>query len=115
MKTEFLDISQAQLKIWARLDDNKFRHGEGIFLAEGVKVVEELLSSDWQTEAILVLPEKIKYWEKLVEKAATSIPIYSLTDLQLKKLSQDKEPEGIVAVAQIKPEPTLISILSTSP
>jgi hypothetical protein len=39
MKADFLDISQAQLKRWARLDDNKFRQGEGIFLSEGVKVV----------------------------------------------------------------------------
>jgi RNA methyltransferase, TrmH family len=73
------------------------------------------LSSDWQIESILVLPEKIKYWEQLVEKADRSIPIYSITSSQLKKLSQDKEPEGIIAVAQIKPEPTLISVLSTSP
>ena len=62
---EFLNISQAQLKKWARLDDAKARQEEGIFLAEGVKVVEELLSSDWQIKALLIMPEKIKYWEKL--------------------------------------------------
>ena len=115
MKAEFLNISQAQLKRWARLDDAKFRHAEGIFLAEGVKIVEELLSSDWQVEAILVLPEKIKYWEGLVDKAGSNIPIYQITGSQWKKLSQDKEPEGIMAVVQIRPEPTLSSCLSTSP
>jgi len=115
MKAEFLNISQAQLKRWARLDDNKFRHAEGIFLAEGVKVVEELLSSDWPTEAILVLPEKTKYWKEMVDKADSTIPIYSITGSQWKKLSQDKEPEGIIAIVQIKPEPVLSSFLSTSP
>ena len=115
MKTEFSNISQAQLKRWARLDDNKFRHAEGIFLAEGVKVVEELLSSDWQLEAIMVLPEKIKYWETPVDKADNNIPVYSITGSQWKKLSQDKEPEGIMAIVQIKPEPTLSSCLSTRP
>jgi TrmH family RNA methyltransferase len=115
MKTELLNISQAQLKRWARLDEPKFRHAEGIFLAEGVKVMEELLSSDWKTEAFLVLPEKIKYWEGLVGKADSNIPIYSITGSQWKKLSQDKEPEGIMAVAQIKPEPDLTSCLSTRP
>jgi RNA methyltransferase, TrmH family len=115
MKTESLNISQAQLKRWARLDDNKFRHAEGIFLAEGVKVVEELLSSDWQIEAILVLPEKIKYWEKLVDKVDGNIPVYQITGSQWKKLSQDKEPEGIMAVVQIRPEPTLSSCLSICP
>ena len=115
MKAELLNISQAQLKRWARLDDSKFRHAEGIFLAEGVKVVEELLSNDWHVEAILVLLEKIKHWERIVDKAYSNIPIYSITDSQWKKLSQDKEPEGIIAVVQIKPEPTLSSCLSTRP
>jgi TrmH family RNA methyltransferase len=115
MKTEFLNISQAQLKRWASLDDTKFRHAEGIFLAEGVKVVEELLFSDWQIEAILVLPEKIKYWGKLGDKAGNNIPVHQITSSQWKKLSQDKEPEGIMAVVQIKPAPALSSFLSTSP
>jgi TrmH family RNA methyltransferase len=115
MQTEFLSPSQAQLKRWAKLDDNKFRHGEGIFLAEGVKIVEELLSSGWQTEAILVLPEKIKYWEGLVNKADNNTPIYSITSAQWKKLSQDKEPEGIIAVVQIRPKPALTSFLSNRP
>jgi len=115
MKAEFLNISQAQLKRWARLDDSKFRHAEGIFLAEGVKVVDELLSSDWQIEAILVLTEKIKHRENLVEKADSNIPVYSITASQWKKLSQDKEPEGIMAVVQIRPEPDLTSCLSKSP
>jgi RNA methyltransferase, TrmH family len=115
MKAEFLNISQAQLKRWARLDDAKFRHAEGIFIAEGVKVVEELLSSDWPIEAILVLPEKIKYWEKLVVKANSKIPVYQITGSQWKKLSQDKEPEGVMAIVQIKPAPALSASLSTSP
>jgi len=115
MKAEFLNISQAQLKRWARLDEAKFRHAEGIFLAEGVKVVEELLSSDWPIEAVMVLPEKIKYWEKIIDKADSNIPIYSITGSQWKKLTQDKEPEGIMAVVQIKPEPDLIFCLSIRP
>ncbi len=115
MKADFLNISQAQLKRWARLGDSKFRHAEGIFIAEGVKIVEELLSSDWQVGAILVLPEKTKYWKNLMEKVDSDIPVYQMADAQWNKFSQDKEPEGIMAIVQIKPEPTLISLLSTSP
>lgn len=115
MQAELANTSQAQLKKWARLTNSKARLEEGIFLAEGVKVIEELLSSDWKTEAILVLPEKIKYWEKLVNKADSNVSVYSITGSQWKKLSQDKEPEGIMAVVQIRPEPDLTSCLSTSP
>jgi RNA methyltransferase, TrmH family len=115
MKDKFSDISLAQLKRWARLDDAKFRRAEGRFLAEGVKVIAELLSSDWPVEAILVLTEKIKYWERLVDKATGKIPVYRITGSQWKKLSQDKEPEGIMAVVRIEPAPTLSASLSTSP
>lgn len=114
MQTEFLSPSQNQLKKWARLDDGKFRSAEGIFLAEGVKVVEELLSTDWQVEAILVLTEKIKYWKKLVDKAAINIPVYSISGSQWKKLSQDKEPEGVMAVVKTRPEASLSSFLTSA-
>jgi TrmH family RNA methyltransferase len=60
------------------------------------------------------LPEKIKYWEGLADKADNNIPIYQITGSQWKKLSQDKEPEGIMAVVQIKLEPDLTSSLSAS-
>jgi TrmH family RNA methyltransferase len=115
MQTELSSVSQTQLKKWARLTETKARRAEGVFLVEGVKVVEELLSSDGQTEAILVLPEKIKDWEGLVDKTDNNIPIYSITRSQWKKLSQDKEPEGIMAVVQIKPELDLTAFLSTRP
>jgi len=102
MGIDFLDISQAQLKRWARLTDAKVRQEEGIFIAEGIKVIEELFVSDWQTKAILVLPEKNKNWEKLLEQTAKNVPIYQLTRAQWQKLGQDREPEGIMAVVSIK-------------
>jgi TrmH family RNA methyltransferase len=105
MKSEFLNISQTLLKKWANLTDAKARHQDGIFLAEGVKVVEELLSSYWQIEAILVLPEKIKCWEKLAFTDAKDTPVYQLTRSQWQKLGQDREPEGIMAVAGLKQAP----------
>jgi RNA methyltransferase, TrmH family len=112
MKTELLNISQAQLKKYARLDDTKFRHAEGIFLAEGAKVVEELLSSNWAVEACLVLPEKIKYWEKIIKKVPAGVPVFALTRAQWQKLSQDKEPEGIMALVAMPQEPSLADFLA---
>jgi TrmH family RNA methyltransferase len=103
MQTEYLNASQAQLKKWARLDDAKVRQEEGIFLAEGVKVVEELLTSDWQIKAILVMPEKIQYWGKINLPTAKDIPTYQLTRSQWEKIGQDREPEGIMAVTAMMP------------
>ena len=110
--TEYLNISQAQLKRWARLADGKTRQEEGIFLAEGVKVVEELLSSDWQIKALLIMPEKIKSREGLTLPAAGDIPVYQLTRSQWQKIGQDREPEGIMAVTCTKQAPDFSSWLA---
>lgn len=111
MQIEFSAASQNQLKKWARLTDVKFRRAEGMFLAEGVKVVEELLKSHWEVEAILVLPEKIQYWEKLAVPGQEKISFYQLTWPEWKKLSQDKEPEGIMAVVRNQKQASLSSFL----
>jgi TrmH family RNA methyltransferase len=115
MEIDFLDISQAQLKRWARLTDAKVRQEEGIFIAEGIKVIEELFVSDWQTKAILVLPEKNKNLEKLLQRTKQDIPIYQLSRSQWQKLGQDREPEGIMAVVSIKQQYPLSAWYAETP
>lgn len=110
MRNEFLTPSQMQLKKWARLDDGKARLEEGFFLAEGVKVVEELLKSDWSIKALIVMPDKIKFWQKLSLPA--DIPAYRLTRSQWEKIGQDREPEGIMALVEMKKAPTFSSWLT---
>ena len=112
MMTEFLNASQAQLKKWAKLNDAKARQEEGLFLAEGVKVEEELLTSDWQIKALLIMPEKIKYWEGLALPNTGDISAYQLTRSQWQKIGQDREPEGIMAVVAMKPAPDFSSWLA---
>ena len=106
--------SQNQLKRWASLQNTKFRREEGLFLAEGVKVVEELLKSGRQAEALLVLPEKISVWEKIFRETKSNVPIYQLTRPEWKKLSQDREPEGLMAVVRATEEPSIPSFLQSS-
>lgn len=106
IQKEFPIASQNQLKKWARLAEAKFRKADGLFLAEGVKVVEELLKSDWPVEAILALPEKIRYWEKLIAPLQDKMPVYQLAHSEWKKLSQDKEPEGLIAIVRNKTQPS---------
>lgn len=116
MGINFLDISQAQLKKWARLTDAKVRQEERFFLAEGVKVIEELFASNWQIQAILVLPEKSKNWEKLLARVTTNnFPIYRLTRPQWQKIGQDREPEGIMAVVSVREGDSFDAWLAATP
>jgi TrmH family RNA methyltransferase len=112
MTSGFPAASQNQLKRWARLTQAKFRLEDGLFLAEGVKVVDELLKSPWQAEALLVLREKNPFRDKIIP--LRSIPVYELLPAEFKKLSQDKEPEGIAAVVKMKEPPSLASFLKST-
>jgi RNA methyltransferase, TrmH family len=109
-----LCASQTQLKQWARLTEAKYRREDGLFLAEGVKVVHELLKSDWQTEAILVLAEKSLYWGKILAPVTNRIPVYQLKRTEWKRLSQDKEPEGVMALVRNKERPSFSSWLASA-
>jgi len=107
MDSSFPAASQNQLKKWTKLLQGKYRAEEGLLLAEGVKVVEELLKSDWTVEAILVLPEKMASRDKL--RFHQQVPVFQAAFPDFKKLSQDKEPEGIIAIARVKASPDVKS------
>lgn len=94
--------TSAQLKGWKRLKQDKYRREEGAFLAEGEKVVGELLKSGRPVKAILVCPEIVRR-----EMDTESVPLFELTRHQWEGLSQDKSPEGMMAVAQWPLEPSM--------
>ncbi len=47
-------IHAAQLKRLQKLNQKKFRQEEGIFLAEGLRLVEDALASGWEIESLLL-------------------------------------------------------------
>ena len=78
MQSDLPCVSQNQLRKWSKLAEVKYRRDYGLFIAEGAKVVEELLKSDWQVEAVLLLPEKILHWKRLIEPIKEKFPVYRL-------------------------------------
>jgi len=92
----------------------KYRCREGLCLAEGVKVVGELLRSFWKTEALLISAEKSVRREEILAGAPSGIPIYRLTDREWATLSQDPSPEGVMAVAAVPPPADLGCRLETA-
>jgi TrmH family RNA methyltransferase len=94
---------QAQLKEWRKLTLEKYRRREGRFLAEGGKVVGELLKSGRPLEALLVRGETAGHWETLLAGAPDGIGIFRLSAREWGGLSQDRAPEGVMAVAVTAP------------
>ena len=101
---------KSQMKLWTGLDSPTIRRREGLFLAEGVKVVTELLQSVWHITALLILEENKTRWGTLLEEVPDELEVYCLTGTQWGKLSQDKNPEGIMAVAAMPRRRTLVDL-----
>ncbi|MHB8907710.1 MAG: TrmH family RNA methyltransferase [Syntrophales bacterium] len=96
---------KGQLKQWGKLVKEKGRRQEGLFLAEGAKVVGELLRSGRALEALLVRGENPGRWEELLEGVPAGVGIYRLSAREWGALSQDTAPEGVMAVAVAVPPP----------
>jgi TrmH family RNA methyltransferase len=111
--------SQAEFVRWQKLAAGKYRRREGIFLAEGRKVVEELWKSAWQIEALLGMAGRDDCNGFFLGGAGSSeerggaigaaggegrkgaIPRYFLSEREWGKLTQDRAPEGVMAVVKI--------------
>jgi len=92
--------SQAQLKGWKKLSLEKYRRQEKTFLAEGEKVVGELLRSNWPVKGILLCDEIAGCsYPDIIAGVPGGIPVYGLTKRQWGTLSQDKSSEGVMAIA----------------
>ncbi len=96
-------ISANELKYFASLKKKKYRQQEGKFLIEGKRLVEELLKSPFPVE-VLMFTEKFKNKtpEFFSNPKLRNLRSEIISSVQLKKLSQTRTPQGIVAVAIIK-------------
>ncbi|MCK5824350.1 MAG: RNA methyltransferase [Ichthyobacteriaceae bacterium] len=89
-------ISKNQLKLIQGLNQKKSRNKHNLFIAEGVKVVSELLNSNLNLHSVYVLTE---FYTKLNNINSDKINI--ITELELKKISNLKAPNQVLALFNI--------------
>jgi TrmH family RNA methyltransferase len=87
------------MKEWKKLTLEKYRRKTGMFLAEGEKVVDELLRSSWPVQEILIRDDNADWVQRHSAEMPDGTPVFSLTGRQLDLLSQDQTPEGVIAIA----------------
>jgi TrmH family RNA methyltransferase len=92
--------SKAELARWRKLAMSKYRRREGLFLAEGRKVVAELLKSRWQIEALLAMEGK-ETQKAGRNDSKSKVRRYLLSEKEWETLSQDQAPEGLMAVVKM--------------
>ncbi|AXG73333.1 RNA methyltransferase [Flavobacterium arcticum] len=83
-------VSKNQIKLITGLQQKKYRKQHKLFIAEGIKVVQELLNSNFELQEL--------YTTQTVFQGVTTAKIIPVTDAELKKISALTNPNSCLGV-----------------
>ena len=86
-------LSKNELKYIQSLCQKKQRQEEGLFIAEGTKLVDELLQSNYRLKKLYALDE----W---AQNYKGSVPVTVITEIELAKISGLQTPNQVLAIAE---------------
>lgn len=90
-----MSLSKNQLKLITSLQQKKYRTKNGLFVAEGTKVVNEFLNSKFILNQLFCIDDSVY---KDIENVTL------LSEIELKKISTLKTPNNVVALFEIPSE-----------
>jgi TrmH family RNA methyltransferase len=95
-------LSSREARLIRGLRRRKIREQEGLFLAEGVRVVEDLLASGLPLKVGVVSPalEDTPRGTKLARDLEAACPVRRVPDRTLEELAATETPQGVLVVAQ---------------
>jgi tRNA G18 (ribose-2'-O)-methylase SpoU len=103
------------LQPYATMRRSRDHESQGIFVAEGTKVVRRLLESDFAVESVILPESWLPEFQPLLEKRREDVPVYLAEKKLLESLVGFSMFQGVLAVGKI-PEPvSLEKILAASP
>jgi len=89
-------VSRSQLKYIQSLGQKKYRDEEGVFVAEGPKLVKELIESDVELTQVYALNEWIEDNKDLLR----SVNVTAISETELERTSQLKTPNKVIAIVK---------------
>ena len=99
---ELTAVNNPQVKAAAELKLKKYRQQRGLFLAEGLRTVEEAVAAK-QAESIFYTAIEDDRTRAALEKAAAQqVKLTCVSDAVLKKIADTETPQGIIAVCRMQ-------------
>lgn len=89
-------LGKSKIKYIQSLGQKKFRDETGLFIAEGPKIVKELLEAD---PGLVKQVYAVNEWITQNRKLPTGIQVEEISDQELEKISQLKTPNQVLALA----------------
>jgi TrmH family RNA methyltransferase len=94
-----MSISKNQLKLITSLSQKKYRQKHNLFIAEGVKVLNELLNSTFEIETLFCTDD--------FETSISEKKVVRISETELKKVSTLKSPNKALGIFKIPKEKAL--------
>ena len=94
-----MSISKNQFKLISSLSQKKYRTKHKLFIAEGVKVVDEILSSSFQVHSLFCTND---YYTSVKDDK-----VIRISEITLKKISKLKTPNKVLAIFEIPAEKSI--------
>ena len=92
-------ISKSQIKLVRSLEQKKHRMAEGLFVAEGPKVVGDLLACHFRVRLVFAVSGGER-WEVRGERSE-HIPVQIVTEDELRRLSFLQHPQQVLAIFEL--------------
>lgn len=99
---ELTGLQNPQVKAAAELKQKKYRQQQGLFLAEGLRTVEEAVASKTVVSIFYTAIEDDRTRSVLEEAAAQQLKLYCVSDAVMKKIADTDTPQGIIAVCKMQ-------------
>jgi TrmH family RNA methyltransferase len=91
-------LTKSRLSLLRALRQKKFRNEHGLFVAEGDKLVPEILQSSFSVETVFATEDWLKENSKIAKKAGESV---SVTKDELTRISSLVTPQRVLAVVKM--------------
>lgn len=97
-------LTKADAKLLHALKNRRGREKHGLFLAEGVRVVEELLASGIDLQFALVATTLVdtERGRALVEALQRATEVKEVKERELNDVAETETPQGVIGVARIR-------------
>ena len=103
-------LSKNQIKLIKSLETKKYRKREGLFVAEGPKVVGDLLRAGYQPHSIFATASYVPQWSsgqsgQNGQGQNGHLSFSTITDDELQRISFLQHPQEVLAVFHIPTSP----------
>lgn len=99
---EITSVNNPIVKAAAELKKKKVRQEQGLFIAEGLRTVEEAVESKCVVQVFYTAIEDDRTRAVLEKAAEKNIPLYCVPENVLKKIADTDNPQGVLAVCRMQ-------------